>query len=123
LRKKIVLIEDHDDNREMLTTMLAASYEVESYSSGPTGLEAIRRNPPDLILLDIGMPNMDGVAVLKEIRSIPIFKRLPVIAVTAHVMKAEEEKYWSAGFDDVVAKPILDHNAFHQRIEKALKNA
>ena len=85
-----------------------------------SGLAAIRDSKPDAVLLDIAMPGMDGFAVIGEIRSDPNLRNLAVIAVTAHVMTGDKEKYIEAGFDQFVAKPILDVQVLRDTIEQII---
>jgi CheY-like chemotaxis protein len=105
---KVAIIEDQEDNREVLRIMLEGVYEVASYGDGLAGMAGIRRNRPDVVLLDISMPTLDGMGVINQIRSDPSLSSIPVIAVTAHAMRGDREKFLSSGFTDYVAKPILD---------------
>jgi two-component system sensor histidine kinase/response regulator len=105
---RIALVEDNADNRMLVQAILDGLYEIDEYESGPQALEGIRRQRPALVLLDISLPGMDGVAVLQEIRHDPDLATLPVVALTAHAMAGDRQKYLDAGFDDYVAKPIVD---------------
>jgi CheY-like chemotaxis protein len=121
-KPKVSIIEDHDDNRELLRFILDDFYEVESFRDGATGLAGIRESPPDIILLDISMPNVGGLEVIREIRSDPRIRHIPVIAVTAHTMKGDRELILSYGFSDYVAKPIVDLDSFQQLIQEHIRN-
>jgi CheY-like chemotaxis protein len=118
LRKpKIAIVEDHDDNRELLRFVLAEFCDVESYRDGESGLAGIRASRPDIILLDISMPNVDGKDVIREIRKDPAIRDVPVIAVTAHSMKGDRERFLSIGFTEYVSKPIMDLDRFRRLIQ------
>jgi two-component system, cell cycle response regulator DivK len=121
-RKKVAIVEDNPDNRELVRYILSEHYEVSEYDSGQHALEGIRGDRPDLILLDISLPQMDGPEILGMIRSDHALKSLPVVALTAHAMKGDREKYLALGFDDYVTKPILDDNALLGTIERWLGN-
>ena len=113
--KKIALVEDNPDNRMLVQLVLEDFYEVNEYESGPLALAAFESALPDLVLLDISLPKMDGVEVLRRMRAQDRMKELPVIALTAHASAAEKERFIAAGFSDYVTKPIVD--------EKILLNA
>jgi two-component system cell cycle response regulator DivK len=117
-RKKIAIVEDNPDNRELLRYVLAESYDVIEYDSGQRALEEVRESRPDLILLDISLPQMDGPEILALIRADRELATLPVIALTAHAMKGDREKYLAFGFNDYVTKPVLDEGALLRKIEQ-----
>jgi CheY-like chemotaxis protein len=118
--KKIAVIEDNPDNRLLLRAILEDRYEIIDYESGFEALTAFPAQPPDLVLLDISLPRMDGTEVLKKIRAEPALSELPVIALTAHAMAGDREKYLSLGFDNYVAKPIVDETILLEAIESGL---
>jgi CheY-like chemotaxis protein len=120
--KRIALVEDNPDNRLLIRVMLEDIYEVADYETGAAGLAGLRSNPPDLVLLDISLPEMDGTEVLRCIRSDPRLRPLPVIALTAHAMAGDCEKFLAQGFDDYVTKPILEENILLEAIAKALRS-
>lgn len=120
-REKVAIIEDHEDNREMMNAMLETWYEVASYPDGPSGLRGIRENRPHAVILDISMPDMSGVAVVREIRSDAALHDLPVIAVTAHAMLGDRDRFLAAGFNDYLSKPVYDPELIHQAIQKHVK--
>ena len=107
-RKHLVLVDDEVDNLDMLGTMLSAEYEVTTCTSCPQALNAVVQNPPHLILLDIGMSEINGVQCLERIRSMPGLGNLPAIAVTAFAYPADRERCIAAGFQAFVAKPVID---------------
>ena len=118
--KKIGLVEDNADNRLLVQAMLGDIYEITEYESGKAAVAGIAESKPDLVLLDISMPDMDGPEVLNYIRSVETLKDLPVIALTAHVMAGDREKYLKMGFDLYLTKPILDENILIEAIESLL---
>ncbi len=118
--KKVAVVEDNADNRLLARVILEDRYELAEYEDGPQALAGLRRERPDLVLLDISLPGMDGLAVLREVRADPDLRDLPVIALTAHAMSGDREKYTAAGFDDYVTKPIVDENILLSAIERLL---
>ena len=118
--KKIALVEDNADNRLLVQVVLADSYDVTSYENGQDALDGISTEMPDLVLLDISLPKMDGNEVLRRIRADDAMRKLPVIALTAHAMAGDREKYLAAGFDGYVTKPILEEEILLAAIEQAL---
>lgn len=118
--KKIAVVEDNPDNRLLVQVMLASKYKVVEYETGFAALEGLPRQKPDLVLLDISLPEMDGTEVLRRIREDPALRDLPVIALTAHAMAGDREKYLAAGFNDYVTKPIVDEQALLDAIANQL---
>lgn len=118
--KKIAVVEDNPDNRLLVRVILEPLYEVSEYETGFAALEGLQKDKPDLVLLDISLPEMDGAEVLRKMRGDSNLKNLPVIALTAHAMSGDREKYLNAGFDDYVTKPIVDENVLLDAIEKKL---
>ncbi len=118
--KKIAVVEDNPDNRLLVEAILEDDYQVLEYESGAEGLEGIRTTRPDLVLLDISLPGMDGTEVLAALRQDPELDGLPVIALTAHAMAGDREKYLAAGFDDYIAKPIIDEDLLLGAIDRLL---
>jgi two-component system, cell cycle response regulator DivK len=104
----IAIVEDNADNRLLLRALLDETYELTEYETGITALAGLPDAMPDLILLDISLPGMDGLEVLARIRASAELRHLPVVALTAHAMAGDREKYLAAGFDDYVTKPIVD---------------
>lgn len=117
---KIAVVEDNPDNRLLVRVMLDAWYEIVEYETGREALAGVRKDKPDLVLLDISLPEMDGTEVLRRIRADEALKDLPVIALTANAMAGDREKYIAAGFDDYVAKPIVDEAWLLEAIRRHL---
>jgi CheY-like chemotaxis protein/HPt (histidine-containing phosphotransfer) domain-containing protein len=121
--KTIAIIEDNPDNRLLVRAILEPQYQVFEYESGFAGLEGLRQQKPDLVLLDVSLPGMDGAEVLRRIRADAHLCDLPVIALTAHAMAGDREKFVAAGFDDYVSKPILDEMLLIAAIQRNLPGA
>ena len=118
--KKIAVVEDNPDNRLLVQVILEPLYEVTEYEDGYAALEGLPKARPDLVLLDVSLPGMDGPEVLHRLRADAGLRGLPVIALTAHAMAGDREKYLAAGFDDYVTKPILDETLLLDAIKKLL---
>jgi CheY-like chemotaxis protein len=115
---KIAVVDDNADNRLIIRTILEDQYDIVEYSSGIEAIEGFRKSKPDVVILDISLPEMDGTEILRRIRDDSDLHDLPVIALTAHAMVGDREKYLSAGFNDYVAKPILDMNVLFSTIKR-----
>ncbi len=101
----ILIADDYDDNRELLRLLLSgAGYRVREASNGQDCLQMAREEPPDLIMIDLSMPGIDGWEVLKEILGDPQTARVPCVAVTAH--DANRETVIGLGFVEYVSKPF-----------------
>jgi CheY-like chemotaxis protein len=114
----VAVVEDNADNRLLLQAILDGLYEVVEYENGVDALAGLSANLPDLVLLDISLPGMDGNEILARIRADDRLRRLPVIALTAHAMAGDREKYLSAGFNDYITKPIVDETLLLSAMEK-----
>lgn len=120
--KRIALVEDNPDNRLLARAILEDLYDIVEYESGPEAIDGMRHDVPALVLLDISLPVMDGTEVLSRIRADAALRALPVIALTAHAMSGDREKYLSLGFDAYVTKPIVDENVLLAEIERLLRH-
>lgn len=118
MKPLIAVIEDSPDNRLLIQAFLEEEYEVSEYENGIEALEKMQAQIPALILLDISLPVMDGVEVLKNIRANSALSDLPVVALTAHAMSGDREKYLSFGFDEYISKPIWDEQILFDIIAK-----
>jgi two-component system, cell cycle response regulator DivK len=115
---RIAVVEDNPDNRLLLKALLSDRYDLVEYDNGMDALAGMGASPPDLVLLDISLPGMDGNEILGRIRTDPRLRPLPVIALTAHAMAGDREKYLRAGFDDYITKPIVDEMLLLSAIER-----
>ena len=120
MKPKIAVVEDNLDNRLLVQAILEDEYEISEYESGKEVLDGLADDIPDLILLDISLPGMDGTEVLEWVRSQELLSALPVIALTAHAMSGDREKYLEMGFDEYVTKPIVDEDVLVGAIERLL---
>lgn len=116
--KMIAVVEDNADNRLLIRAILDDRFDVTEYSSGSQALSGLAENKPDLVLMDISLPEMDGVDVLRELRQTEALHDLPVVALTAHAMTGDREKYLSYGFQDYVTKPLVDEQVLLGTIER-----
>ena len=115
--KKILIVEDVEMNRDLLVQLLEDDYELLEAVDGNQGLEMAAQEKPDLILLDVGLPGMDGWEVARRIRADQALKAIPIIAVTAHAMAGDQEKALEAGCNDYISKPI-DEDELWAKVEK-----
>ena len=117
--KKILVVEDVDFNRDLLVQLLEGDYEVIEAVNGQEGVELAERERPDLILMDLSLPVMDGWEATRQLKANDDFRSIPVIALTAHAMKGDEGKALAAGCDDYLVKP-LDEDELIAKIQKYL---
>lgn len=117
---RIAIVEDNPDNRLLALALLEDAYTCDEYESGIDALAGLEHRVPDVVLLDISLPGLDGVETLQRIRANPRLASLHVIALTAHAMAGDRERYLEAGFDDYVTKPILDEQVLLGAIERGL---
>jgi len=118
----VAVVEDNADNRLLLQALLGDRYQLVEYENGADALAGFATARPDLVLLDISLPGMDGTEILQRIRADDALRTLPVIALTAHAMAGDREKFLEAGFDDYVTKPIVDENKLFVAIDRLLRN-
>ena len=104
---RILYVEDNFQNKRLVRKMLAArGYEVIEAEDGLTGVEMALHEQPDLILMDISLPGIDGVEATQRIKSFEGTRHIPVIALTANAMRGDRERFLAAGCDDYLSKPI-----------------
>ncbi|HSE31605.1 MAG TPA: response regulator [Pyrinomonadaceae bacterium] len=102
----ILIAEDYDDNRELLRILLSsAGYDVDEARNGAECVTIARRQPPDLVMVDLSMPELDGWGAFRELKADPATAAIPCVAVTAHV-ESDKERVLKAGFDGFVSKPF-----------------
>ena len=107
MSKRILVVDDQPDNRRIIRDMLAPTdYEITEAENGELALAAIAKQRPDLILMDIQLPIMDGYTATSRIKSDPKLRSIPIIAVTSYALSGEEGKARAAGCDDCVPKPF-----------------
>ena len=118
--KKILVVEDVDFNRDLIVQLLEDKYQVIEAVNGKEGVEIAERERPELILMDLSLPIMDGWEATRRLKANADLRSTPVIALTAHAMKGDEEKALAAGCDDYLAKPI-DEDELMARIASYLE--
>lgn len=115
---RILYIEDNSDNRKLVRRVLEwEGYEVVEAKDGMEALNRLATEPIDLALLDINMPDIDGYTLTSTIRSNPAYARIPIVAVTANVMRGDRERSLQAGCDGYIQKPI-DIDMLSEQIER-----
>ncbi|MGH7826548.1 MAG: response regulator [Candidatus Binatia bacterium] len=120
--KKILLVEDNPVNRRLAGFLLRSQgYEVREATTAQEAFEIIEKERPDLIVMDIQLPGMDGLEVTRKLKEQSATVNIPVIAVTSYAMKGDREKALAAGCSGYVTKP-LDKNVFIQEIAAHLGN-
>ena len=119
-KKKILVVDDTEWNRDLLVQLLEDDYEVLQAVDGAEGVNKAEREKPDLILMDLGMPVMDGWEATRKVKANAELKHIPIIAVTSHAMVGDEIQAREAGCDDYLPKPI-DENELMIKIRKLLQ--
>ncbi|MEX2177923.1 MAG: response regulator [Gemmatimonadaceae bacterium] len=117
----LAIVEDNADNRLLLQAILGDQYDLVEYENGLDALAGIQAARPDLVLLDISLPGMDGNEILARLRADATLRGLPVVALTAHAMAGDRERFLAAGFDDYITKPIVDETRLFDAIDRLLK--
>lgn len=116
----ILYVEDNPDNRLLVRrVLLSEDYSLLEATDAMDALNVLKTARPDLILMDINMPDMDGYTLTAKIKSLPGFEQVPILAVTANVMRGDKEKTLEAGCDGYIQKP-LDIEQLTREIEKFL---
>jgi len=117
---KILLVEDNEDNRDMLSRrLIRKGYEVSLAVDGGAGVSQAVLEKPDLILMDMSLPVLDGWEATRRIKADPATQAIPVIALTAHAMSGDRDKVYAAGCDDYDTKPV-DLPRLLEKIESLL---
>jgi len=108
MSRRILLVEDHEDNRRIVRDLLAATggYELIEAVSGEEGVALAERERPDLILMDIQLPGLDGYETTRRIRASSALRAIPIIAVTSYALSGDDQKALAAGCDAYVTKPF-----------------
>ncbi len=120
-KARILYVEDNPENRLLVKRVLEAEgYTLIEANDGPSGIDMAQETYPDLILLDINLPEVDGYALARQFRDMPILQKTPILAMTANVMKGDRERTLAAGCDGYIPKPI-DIDRLPEQVENALK--
>lgn len=120
--KKILIVEDVEYNVELLVQLLEDAYELVVAGDGAQGVALAERERPDLVLMDMSLPVMDGWEATRRIRANPSLAHVPIIGLSAHAMNGDAEKALAAGCDDYLTKPLNDDLLF-EKLERWLANA
>jgi two-component system cell cycle response regulator DivK len=118
--KKILVVEDVEFNRDLVVQLLEDDYEIITAADGAEGLRLAERERPDLILMDLSLPILDGWEATRRIKAEVDLKHIPIIALSAHAMTGDEEKARQCGCDDYLSKP-LDEDLLFAKIDKFLR--
>ena len=117
--KKILIVEDVEFNRDLLVQLLEDNYAVITSSDGAAGIALAEREHPDLILMDLSLPVIDGWEATRRIKANASLCSIPIIALTAHAMSGDAEKARACGCDDYLSKP-LDEDLLFEKIRRFL---
>jgi two-component system, cell cycle response regulator DivK len=118
---RLLLVEDNELNRDMLTRRLArAGYDIAHAGDGEAAIATARRLRPDLILMDISIPKVDGYEATRQLKADPATAQIPVIVLTAHALPEDEQTARRAGANDFATKPV-DFNALLEKISALLE--
>jgi CheY-like chemotaxis protein len=110
--KSILVVEDVELNRDLLTQLLQDDYALAFAGDGLAAVELAARSRPDLVLMDLSLPTLDGYEATRRLKSDAATAAIPVIVLSAHAMKADEERARGAGCDDFLTKPIDEDRLF-----------
>jgi two-component system cell cycle response regulator DivK len=117
--KKILVVEDVDLNQDLVVQLLEDNYEVLTAVDGAEGLQVAEREHPDLILMDLSLPVIDGWEATRRLKANAALKHIPIIALSAHAMMGDAEKALQSGCDDYLSKP-LDEDLLFAKLAKFL---
>ena len=118
-RARILVVEDVEFNRDLIVQLLEDEYEILTATNGAEGIEVAERERPDLILMDLSLPVMDGWEATRRIKAQAALQGIPIIALSAHAMKGDEDRARQSGCDDYLSKP-LDEDLLFQKLAKLL---
>jgi CheY-like chemotaxis protein len=117
--KRILVVEDVEFNRDLIVQLLEDEYEILTATNGAEGIEVAERERPDLILMDLSLPVIDGWEATRRIKANEALQGIPIIALSAHAMKGDEDRARQSGCDDYLSKP-LDEDLLFQKLAKLL---
>ncbi len=117
--KRILVVEDHELNMDLLVQLLEDEYEVLTATDGAAGIELAERERPDLILMDLSLPVIDGWEATRRIKANDGLKHIPIIALTAHAMVGDAERALACGCDDYMTKPV-DEDCLFEKLDQFL---
>ena len=122
MTKNVYVIEDNEKNMKLFRAILKLIPDIVIFEEtrGDLGLELIKSGNPDLVILDIQLPEMSGIDICTELRRIENFKEIPIVAVTSFAMKGDKDRILSAGFNEYISKPIKVKE-FREMVKSFLK--
>jgi two-component system, cell cycle response regulator DivK len=120
MKARIAVVEDNPDNRLLVRALLEERFDLTEFETGFDAMAGLLQAGPDLVLLDISLPGMDGTEILRWIRAHDSLKAIPVVALTAHAMAGDRERFLAAGFDGYLTKPIVDESVLFETISHCL---
>ena len=113
--KRILIVEDVERNLDLLVQLLEESYETLTAEDGATGVARAERERPDLIIMDLSLPVIDGWEATRQIKANPALRHIPILALSSHAMRGDEEKALACGCDDYLSKP-LDEDVLFEKL-------
>ena len=119
--KRILVVEDVEFNRDLMVQLLEEEYEVLTAADGQEGVERAQRDRPDLILMDLSLPGVDGWEATRRIKQDAALRHIPIIAVSAHAMTGDEARARECGCDDYISKPV-DEDVLFAKLKLLLKS-
>ena len=117
--KRILIVEDIEFNLDLLVQLLEDKYEIVTAADGAAGVASAEREHPDLIIMDLSLPVMDGWEATRRIKANPALQHIPILALSSHAMRGDEEKAREAGCDDYLSKP-LDEDLLFEKLTRLL---
>jgi len=120
--KRILIVEDIDFNRDLLVQLLEDTYEVIMAPDGATGITLAEHEHPDLIIMDLSLPGIDGWEATRQIKANTTLTHIPILALSSHAMRGDEEKARQAGCDDYLSKP-LDEDLLFEKLQQVLRES
>ena len=117
--KKILIVEDVEFNRDLVVQLLEDDYMILTAADGQAGVELAEREHPDLILMDLSLPGIDGWEATRRIKANEALRNIPIIALTAHAMRGDAEKARACGCNDYLSKPI-DEDLLFEKLRQFL---
>ncbi len=121
--KKIYIVEDDADSAALIKEILSVDFDTVLYTNGGDLIEFLNQPDtvaPDLFVLDISLPGMDGVTLLRKIRDEDSYKNIPALALTAHAMKGDKESFLQSGFNAYMSKPIVDIDGLINAVKRMI---
>ena len=120
--KRILIIEDVDFNRDLLIQLLEENYSLLIATDGAAGIAMAGSEHPDLIIMDLSLPIVDGWTATRRIKADPLLHDIPILALSSHAMRGDEEKARQCGCDDYLSKP-LDEDRLFEKVQQLLKKS